>query len=877
MMKELRPTGDMPGTPRPLILTIDDERVIRTSFSYFLEDLDYRVLQAADGEQGIAQIETAKPDLVLVDLRMPRNDGLDVLRWVKEQAPLLPVIVVSGTGVIGDVIEALTLGAWDYLLKPIQDLEMLRLAIERALEKAQLRRQAAGYQRRLEQEVAQRTLELQSANRELAIAASAFNTHDAILITDAEGHIIRANASMERLTGYSQAEMLDQTPRLWKSGRHDSAFYASLWDILIATGRWQGEIINRSRDGQQYPVWQSITAVQGDDARVDYYVAVATDLSELKAKERMLERLAQEERLLGEIAQLAMTFMDTDPFLCEVVTLIQQQLSELALLSQVQLWSSGVDGWTSRDILSLGREKVEAPSNQQLSRAVQSGKALSCVQVGRGSHLLIPLCSKRRDLGVLVLFSDTLGYQEAVAPFLARLGEVLTLAMLQQETERELHYQANHDSLTSLPNRQSLALLLGQQISSAQRRDERGVVLFLDLDNFKTLNDSLGHNQGDQLLQLLSHRLRETLRQEDILARLGGDEFVIVLPPRPLGAGETAEMAVHVAEKIKLLINRPFPLQGHDYMVGCSIGIAVFPDVGSNAEELLKRADSAMYLAKAAGRNSVRFYSPDLQQAADRRLDLEHRLRRAMTRFDLQPYFQPQLDQNGRLVGAEVLLRWHDEDDGWISPAEFIPVAESSGLILPIGNWLFDVVCERMAHWKALEGFDHLRSVSINISPNQFYQPGFADRVLGVVEKHGIAPESLMLEITEGVVLRNLEEAIEIMATLGRVGVKFSLDDFGTGYSSLAYLKRLPVDELKIDQSFILEIDKNPDDVKIVDAILSLANHFELTSVAEGVESEAAFKMLRARHCQVYQGYYFSRALPEAEFLAFMRLGAASG
>ncbi|MFT6914917.1 MAG: diguanylate cyclase (GGDEF)-like protein/PAS domain S-box-containing protein [Motiliproteus sp.] len=874
MMNDLSSPEETAG--RPLILTIDDEPVIRNSFSYYLEDLDYRVLQAENGEQGIAQIEEARPDLVLVDLRMPGIDGLDVLRWVNANTPLMPVIVVSGTGVIGDVIEALTLGAWDYLLKPVQDLEMMRLAIERVLEKVQLRQQGTGYQRRLEQEVAQRTLELQSANRELAIAASAFNTHDAILITDAEGHIIRANSSMELLTGYSQAEMGGQTPRLWKSGHHNPAFYASLWETLLATGRWQGEIINRSRAGHAYPVWQSITAVKGDDAKVDYYVAVATDLSELKAKERMLKRLAQEERLLGEIAHLAISLMDTDPFLCQVVTLIQQQYAPLALLSQVQLWSPAAAGWASRDILS-GSERADSPSGDALSMATQSGKTLSCVQAGKVCHLLIPLRSKRRDLGVLVLFSDTQGYPEAVAPFLARLGEVLTLAMLQQESERELHYQANHDSLTSLPNRQSLALLLEQQISSAQRREERGVVLFLDLDNFKTLNDSLGHSKGDQLLQLLSHRLREALRQEDILARLGGDEFVIVLPPRPLDAGETALMAAQVAEKIKQLVNSPFELQGHDYLVGCSIGIAAFPDAGKNAEELLKRADSAMYLAKSAGRNSIRFYSPDLQRTADRRLDLEHRLRGAMTRFELQPYFQPQVDQDGWVVGAEVLLRWHDKEYGWISPGEFIPVAESSGLILPLGNWLFDVVCERMGRWKVEGIFGHLRSVSINISPNQFYQPGFADRVLGMVEKYAIAPESLMLEITEGVVLRNIEEAIEIMATLGRAGVKFSLDDFGTGYSSLAYLKRLPVDELKIDQSFILEIDKNPDDVKIVDAILSLANHFELISVAEGVENEAAFRMLRARDCQIYQGYYFSKALPEAEFLAFMRSGAASG
>lgn len=857
----------------PLILTIDDESAIRDSFCHYLEDLNYQVLQACDGQQGILKMETAQPDLVLVDLRMPDSDGLDVLRWAKTQAPLTPIIVVSGTGVISDVIEALQLGAWDYLLKPVNDLEMLRLAIERALEKSYLRRQAANYQQRLQREVAQRTQELLSANRELNIAASAFNTHDAILITDAQGNIIRANAAAERLTGYSQDELIGKSPSLFKSGKHDEAFYNALWETLHTTGQWQGEMWNRSRDGNTYPIWQSITAVRGDSDSVAYYVGVSTDLSELKAKERMLEHRAQEERVLGSIANLAMKFMDSEPFIRQALQLLQQQLPDLGLLSHVQLWHNDAQAWKCRDILSLQGSVITPPPSKQLALAAQSNDAVTSILEGTIRYFLIPLCSQRRDLGVLVLCSDVTDLDDAVEPFLVRLGEVLPLAMLHQESERELHYQANHDSLTALPNRQSLKLLLEQQISSARRRNERGVVLFLDLDNFKTLNDSLGHSQGDLLLQQLGARVRTALRDEDILARLGGDEFVILLPPRPLESDDTLNMAAHVAEKIKKVINRPFQLDVHEYMVGCSIGVAIFPDAGNSSEELLKHADIAMYLAKAAGRNSVRFYSPGLQQAADRRLYLEHKLRRAISQSELEPYFQPQLNHEGQVIGAEVLLRWHNSEDGWVSPAEFIPVAEESGLIIPISNWLLGEVCQCMKHWRDLGLFEQLKTVSINVSPNQFYQPDFAEMVLNVIKRFDISPETLMLEITEGVVLCNLEDSIEIMRNLGQQGVRFSLDDFGTGYSSLAYLKKLPVDEIKIDKSFILEIDKNPDDVMIVDAILSLASHFELTTVAEGVETQEALTMLRDRQCAVYQGFYFSRPLPEGEFLAFLSQG----
>ncbi|WP_210394721.1 EAL domain-containing protein [Motiliproteus sediminis] len=856
----------------PLIITIDDEESIRRSFCNYLEDYDYRVISAAEGHSGIEMIAQQRPDLVLVDLRMPRCDGLEVLAWIRQHRPEMPVIVVSGTGVVGDVIEALKLGAWDYLLKPVKDLEMLRLSVERALEKAVLQRQARDHQAELEREVARRTEALRRANQQLDIASKAFETHDAILITDPNGRIMRANPAMEQLTGYSQAEMQGQTPRLWHSGLQSEAFYQRMWQRLHATGAWQGELWNRSRDNRLVPVWQSISAVTDDDGKVRYYVGIATDLSELKAKERMLQRRAREEQVLGGLARMSLEQLHTDSFLRSASALMREQLDELSLLDEMLVCQPEGSEPICQE-LSGTECPHPLPDNRLIQTVLEEGDARQ-VTLDEGdakAQLLIPLSSPRHRLGVLVLYAASSLDWPSAHGFFNRLGEVLTLAILQQEAERELQHQATHDSLTELPNRQLLIQLLEQQLKSAIRRDERGALLFFDLDNFKTLNDSLGHSKGDELLHNLGGRIRSILRDEDILARLGGDEFVIVLPPGEMSAEAAANMAKRVAEKVQEVISQPFQLGDNEYLIGASIGAAIYPDGGRSSDDLLKRADSAMYLAKSQGRNSLRFYAPELQQAADRRLYIEHKLRRAIERDELAPFFQPQLDGDAQVVSAEVLMRWYNDEDGWISPAEFIPVAEDTGLIIPISNWLLERVCQRLQAWTDAGLNGTLRGLSINVSPNQFYQPGFAANMLAMLARYQVPAERIILEITEGVVLRNLEEAIAIMSELQNAGLAFSLDDFGTGYSSLAYLKKLPVDELKIDQSFIFEVDKDPDDAKIVDAILSLAGHFGLNVVAEGVETVDAFKLLRSRDCDIYQGFFFSRPLPEAEFLEFLK------
>jgi diguanylate cyclase (GGDEF)-like protein/PAS domain S-box-containing protein len=436
-----------------------------------------------------------------------------------------------------------------------------------------------------------------------------------------------------------------------------------------------------------------------------------------------------------------------------------------------------------------------------------------------------------------------------------------------KEAEQRLLKLAHFDTLTGLPNRSQFNDSLTHSLRQAAEHHWSLAVLFLDVDRFKNVNDTLGHTIGDELLRQFSSRLVDCLRVRDTIGRFGGDEFaaILMLP-------EGAQNAVVVVDKIRETLRKPFDLKGHEVTVTASIGIAVFPDDGADPDSLIQYADTAMYRAKEAGRDAFRFFTAEMNAQSMARLELENALRRAIENDEFVLHFQPKVNiASGRISGAEVLLRWQRPGHGVVSPALFIPILEETGLIVRVGSWVINEACRKIAHWRRTSaGAVHL---SVNVSGIQFFVGGLEEEVLRAIKEHDISPELLELELTESSLMSNAEETITVLQNLKALGIKISIDDFGTGYSSLAYLKRFPIDKLKIDIAFVREVTSNPDDAAIVLAIINMAHSLKLDVIAEGVEKDAQLAYLRRHGCDEMQGYYFSRPLPEHEFEAMLRDG----
>ncbi len=393
-------------------------------------------------------------------------------------------------------------------------------------------------------------------------------------------------------------------------------------------------------------------------------------------------------------------------------------------------------------------------------------------------------------------------------------------------------------------------------MAASTRSGQLGALLFIDLDNFKTLNDTLGHDIGDLLLKQVAERLLACAREGDSVARLGGDEFVVILEGLSKAPLEALAKTETLAQLIHQRLGEPYPLRNHVYYNSPSIGATLFNDHEKSVDELLKQADIAMYQAKKAGRNTLRFFDPAMQETINARVALEAALREALANDDLQLYFQVQVDEHCCAMGAEVLIRWPHPQRGLVSPADFIPLAEETGLILPVGEWVLNQACAQLARWAAHPNTQHL-VLAVNVSAKQFRQSGFVHQVQTVVAQHQIDPAKLKLELTESMLLENIDDTIQTMQALRQIGVKISLDDFGTGYSSLQYLKHLPLDQIKIDQSFVRDLVNDPSDQAIVRTIIAMAQGLHLNVIAEGVETDAQRECLLAAGCHDYQGYLF--------------------
>ena len=584
----------------------------------------------------------------------------------------------------------------------------------------------------------------------------------------------------------------------------------------------------------------------------------------------MLRREArQQERLRSQSAEVAAEAERNKAaiLLADQAALLDKARDAIivtAMSSKIVFWSKGAErmyGWSTQE--AIGQRLPDLLYEQR--RTYEVARAALDAQ-GEWSGEV----NKRCKDGTQVTVESRWSLVRANDGTRQSIMAIDTDISARKLAEAQMRHLAFHDPLTQLPNRMLLLDRLRQALSSSDRRHRNGALLFIDLDNFKTLNDTVGHDHGDLLLQEVAKRLVATVRESDTVARLGGDEFVIILAELDEDLNRAASQARVIGEKLLQVLAAPFLLLGRQCHSSASVGIALFNDANETVSDLLKQADLAMYQAKAAGRNAVRLFSPVMQASVTERAALESDLREALQEHQIRLHYQPQINAFGDLVGVEALARWHHPQRGFVSPADFIPMAEETGLIQLLGTSVLRDACAQLALWAHQTPMADL-SIAVNVSVRQFHQPDFVDIVRAILSQSGANPQRLKLELTESLLADDVETTIEKMKILQQLGIRFSLDDFGTGYSSLSYLKRFPLDQLKIDKSFVRDVLNDPNDAAIARTIIALARTLDMEVIAEGVETNAQRTFLAEHHCHLYQGYLFSPPLPIDQLAAFIR------
>ena len=678
---------------------------------------------------------------------------------------------------------------------------------------------------------------------DLRMSAVSFESQQSLMIMNPDGVILRVNKAFTVDTGYGCDDVVGKTPRFFQCGRHDADFYRDMLADIMRTGAWQGEIWVRQKGGENREKWLSVSAVKGDDGHVSHYACAHTDITERRDIERRNEVLLLRQKVLMSstlegvhIMDVAGNIVEANDAFCRMLGYSHEEVGKL----NVADWDAQ---WSKEELMVRFQKLVHVSAARFESR------------------------HRRRDGTMIDVEISTTGAEIDGRRYLFATSYDITQRKAAEETIRRLAF---HDPLTHLPNRQLLLDRLAHALASCDRGVNRGAILFIDLDNFKTLNDTLGHVMGDLLLQQVADRLVSCVREGDTVARLGGDEFVVMLENLNEQAIVAAEQVESIGEKILAALSKPYQLKAQVFRSSGSLGAALFCKETKDAEELLKQADIAMYQAKKAGRNTLRFFDQKMQRTINARVAIEGELRLALERGQFELYYQVQVDREGKPVGAEALIRWNHPERGMVIPEEFISLAEETGLILPIGRWVLNEACAKLADWSADEKMRQL-VLAVNISAQQFRQTDFVDEIKEVITKNVLDPALLKLELTESMLLENSTEVVATMNALKAIGVQLSLDDFGTGYSSLQYLKRMPLNQIKIDQSFVRDIATAPNDAAIVQTIIAMTQALKLNVIAEGVETAAQREVLDLKSCQAYQGYLFGEPLPVERFEALLR------
>jgi len=694
--------------------------------------------------------------------------------------------------------------------------------------------------------------ELKAAEENLRLWGRAMESSvNAIFIVDARQEnfpVFYVNSAFERTTGYSSKEVVGKSCRLLDSGELNQPQIGNIYQAIREQHDGSAVLRNYRKDGGLFWFELFFSPVRDEAGCVTHFVGALNDITERKRAEESLKNMAMKFRTIYESSSDAIMLLDEKGFFdCNQTALrIFGCPTRDDFINKHPPQFSPPTQPGGEDSLSL--------ANERISTAFKNGN-----NQFEWTHCRLDGTEFPAEVSLTAMELD---------------GKPVLQATVRDITERkhyesQLERQANYDALTGLANRNLFQDRLSQALISARRNDRGLAVLFIDLDNFKHINDSLGHDAGDLLLTQVAARLVGNVREGDTVARQGGDEFVLILSE----IREEDDVQV-VAQKILKAMSAPFDIKGRELHITCSIGIASYPKDGEDSQTLLKNANAAMYRAKEMGRNNAQYYAAEMNVRAMERLVLENGLHHALERDEFLLHYQPQVDlQTGEITGMEALVRWQHPELGLVSPAMFIPVAEDSGLIVALGEWVLRTACAQNKAWQ-LAGLKPI-SIAVNLSARQFRQPDLVEMVAAILRETGLDPVCLELELTESLVMQDVEATIATLSRLKAMGLKLSVDDFGTGYSSLSYLKRFPIDTLKIDQSFVRDITTDPDDAAIAKAIISMAHDMQLRVIAEGVETEAQKSFLRLRRCDEMQGYFFSRPVPAVEFENLLREGSS--
>jgi len=686
-------------------------------------------------------------------------------------------------------------------------------------------------------------------NSEERLSTTLHSIGDALIATDVQERVTLMNPVAETLTGWTLEEArgrLIQDVFVIRNALSGAAVEIPV-ERVLREGKVVGlanHTILIARGGRSYHIADSAAPIRDEQGNIQGVVLVFHDMSE---EYRLREALAESE----------------------------QQFRTLTNSGQALIWTSGLD---------RGRNYFNDPWLRFTGRALEQELGMGWTAGVHPDDLPNLLAAYNQSFDQQKPF--TMEYRlrhhtgefrwilvqagpryDTRGSFIGFVGQCLDITS-DKMSEAELERLAYHDALTGLPNRILLIDRLRQSLAVAHRSQRFGGLLFIDLDRFKQINDVYGHAFGDEVIREVAKRLGRFLSQEDTVARLGGDEFVVLLSNVASTFEKAGLRALTVAEEVRSALEEPFRLGDSHYITSASIGITLFPKDSESAEDLMREADIAMYQAKENGRNTLAHFETSMQDAVTQRYLLEQEMQEAIRHQDFEVHLQPQVDGDGRLLGAEALVRWRHPERGIVSPADFIPIAEESGLIVPLGEWVLREACSTLARLQA----DGIKVwISVNVSPRQFRDAGFVQRTREIIRETGADPHHLMLEITENLLVANADDVVARMNELTEMGIRFSIDDFGTGYSSMAYLKRLPLAELKIDKGFVQDVANDPNDAALVEAILAMAHHLGFEVVAEGVENLEQLDFLSKRGCERYQGYYFHRPLPMADWLALIQ------
>jgi len=655
---------------------------------------------------------------------------------------------------------------------------------------------------------------------------------DGISVIDIHGNIVEANDSFCEMLGYTHEEACRLNLVDFNAQWAREELQQLLKDVVGKSARF--ETIHRRKDGALINAEISAAGVEVDGQSL-FFVS-SHDITERKKHE--------------EAQRIAAVTFDTQ----EAIMITTPD----AIILRVNQAFQEITGYSSVDVIGQNPRMFHSGRHDAAFYQVMWSDLLT---TGKWSG---EVWDKRKDGSIYPkMMTITAVYDDAhkLTHYVAVFRDISN----RKQSEQEIHQLAFYDSLTKLPNRRLLLDRLQQALASSVRKRRHGALLFLDMDHFKTINDTQGHAMGDLLLIEVARRLQTCVREGDSVARLGGDEFVVLLEELSRKENEAASQTESIAEKIRLTLDKPYVLNEFKCISSVSIGISMFNEQRDSAEDLLKHADVAMYQAKMAGRNAVRFFDPQMQTSLETRAALEGDLRHALEKLEFLLYYQIQVENMAQPLGAEVLLRWAHPERGLVSPMEFIPLAEETGLIVPIGMWVLQTACAQLRVWQD-DALTRDLTLAVNVSAKQFRQADFVAQVQRVLLDTGAKPSHLKLELTESTVLENVEDTIAKMRELKLAGVGFSMDDFGTGYSSLQYLKRLPLDQIKIDQSFVRDIATDPNDAAIVQTIIAMSEALGLNVIAEGVETKAQQDFLEMRGCHAFQGYLFGKPVPFDQF-----------